>query len=285
MTVKSDLIDLSQYTWERTRNGLADLGDEEYLWEPAPGCWTVRDDGRGGAIVDRTLTAPSPSPFTTLAWRIAHLIDVYGSERNQSWLDVQPPVDAVNQLAEPGWRTSMSASVALELLDAGAAYWHAALDETTDESLALTIGPRGGPYAESSRAAFVLHQVDEAIHHGAEASMMRDLYALLGPHASPRVEPEFATLAEEPDGVARAADLGRWDLVRQLVEVGAPVTSLGRGALHHAASLGDLDMVRLLVEKGAPLDALDPEWNATPTGWAEAFGRHHVVDYLRGLGD
>lgn len=283
MTVKSDLIDLSQYTWERTRNRLAGLEDDEYLWEPAPGCWTVRDDGRRGAVVDRILGETPDSPFTTLAWRVAHLIDVYGSERNQHWLHVETSIGAINPSSDPQWRTSTSAASALELLDAAAAYWHAVLQETTDESLALEIGERGGPYASASRAAFVLHQVDEAIHHGAEASMMRDLYALLGPRATPRAEPQFEALLAAPDGVAKAADLGRWDLVRQLVDAGADVDSPGRGALHHAAALGDLELVRLLIEKGAPLDRQDPEWNATPLGWAEFFGRSTVIEYLRSL--
>ena len=39
------------------------------------------------------------------------------------------------------------------------------------------IGPIAGPYANSERIGFVIHTMDELIHHGAEVGVMRDLYA------------------------------------------------------------------------------------------------------------
>ena len=36
--VKRELVDLSDGVWRRTRTRLEGLGDEEYFWEPAPGC-------------------------------------------------------------------------------------------------------------------------------------------------------------------------------------------------------------------------------------------------------
>lgn len=35
------------YVVDRLRRRLADLGDEEYLWEPAPGSYTIRPDANG----------------------------------------------------------------------------------------------------------------------------------------------------------------------------------------------------------------------------------------------
>jgi hypothetical protein len=45
--VKRELVDLSNEAWRRTRARIDGLTDEEYFWEPAPGCWTIRqrDDG------------------------------------------------------------------------------------------------------------------------------------------------------------------------------------------------------------------------------------------------
>ena len=43
--MKDDLVGLSDFTWQRTRSRLNGLSDEEYFWEPMPGCWTVRDRG------------------------------------------------------------------------------------------------------------------------------------------------------------------------------------------------------------------------------------------------
>jgi hypothetical protein len=52
-----------------------------------------------------------------------------------------------------------------------------ALAGCTDESLAAPIGPSAGFYADGSRRSFALHILDELIHHGAEAALLRDLYA------------------------------------------------------------------------------------------------------------
>ena len=42
---------------------------------------------------------------------------------------------------------------------------------------ALPCGPAEGPYADLPLAALVLHINREAIHHGAEIALLRDLYA------------------------------------------------------------------------------------------------------------
>ena len=44
--------------------------DEEYFWQPVPNCWTVHPDGS----IDFVYPQPSPVPFTTIAWRMAHVI-------------------------------------------------------------------------------------------------------------------------------------------------------------------------------------------------------------------
>src|SRR4029453_14098156 len=38
----------------RLRGRLEGLGDEEYFWEPVPGCWTVRRDPSGAGGADYT---------------------------------------------------------------------------------------------------------------------------------------------------------------------------------------------------------------------------------------
>ena len=38
------------------------------------------------------------------------------------------------------------------------------------------IGPVGGDNSDGTRAGYVLHMLDEFIHHGAEISLLRDLY-------------------------------------------------------------------------------------------------------------
>jgi len=73
------LLDQLAFGWEvqflpRTEG----LTDAEYLWEPALGCWSVRlgEDGRWRQdLADRE---PNLPPFTTIAWRLAHIATVFG---------------------------------------------------------------------------------------------------------------------------------------------------------------------------------------------------------------
>lgn len=42
VAVKQELVDLSGEVWRRLRSRFEGLTDAEYLWEPAPGCWSLR---------------------------------------------------------------------------------------------------------------------------------------------------------------------------------------------------------------------------------------------------
>ncbi len=55
------------------RPRLAGLTDQEYLWEPVEGCWSVRPIGNGKYMADYQWPEPSPPPVTTIAWRMSHL--------------------------------------------------------------------------------------------------------------------------------------------------------------------------------------------------------------------
>jgi hypothetical protein len=58
---RSDIIELSDYVYERTRSRLARLTDEEYFWEPAPGCCTIRR-ADPGCVTSIYMTVPSRRP-------------------------------------------------------------------------------------------------------------------------------------------------------------------------------------------------------------------------------
>jgi hypothetical protein len=54
------------------------LDDQEYLWEPVDGCWSVRRRPDGHWTPDlgprgSTWTPEDPPPVTTIAWRLWHL--------------------------------------------------------------------------------------------------------------------------------------------------------------------------------------------------------------------
>jgi uncharacterized damage-inducible protein DinB len=144
MTELTDLLGLSRYAYGRLRERLAGLTEQEYRWEPGPG-------------------------VSTLAWRMEHIADLLAEDRNATWLGVPGrPV--------PG-RTPITAVDGLEKLDAAIALWLDVLAAVPLESLGEPIGAVAGPYGNDSRRSFVLHVLDELIHHGAEVALLRDLWA------------------------------------------------------------------------------------------------------------
>jgi hypothetical protein len=69
------LLDQLDEVYDRLRRRVADLTEVEYFWEPVPECWTVRRDGSGMWVNDYEEPDPDPPPFTTIAWRLAHIAD------------------------------------------------------------------------------------------------------------------------------------------------------------------------------------------------------------------
>jgi hypothetical protein len=64
------------------RRDSGSLSDEEYLWEPAPGAWSIRRHseassprpfGPGEWVLDGARDDPDPTPVATIAWRLGHL--------------------------------------------------------------------------------------------------------------------------------------------------------------------------------------------------------------------
>ena len=95
-------------------------------------------------------------------------------DRNGPWLG--QPVPPRTRTDAPG-----TAADALAALDRAYAAWSTVLAGTTDESLSRPIGEIAGRYGPDTRRSFVLHVVDELIHHGAECALLRDLYAAARP--------------------------------------------------------------------------------------------------------
>ncbi len=171
--VKASLMQLSEYTWERTWVRLDGLTDEEYLWEPVPGGWTVRlaDDG---VFHPDWVAAVDPPPFTNIAWRMCHLIRCYGERRNREWLGFST-VGRPDRF-EVTAPAPVTAADALASLAAAYSEWTTVLDMVSDQTLEEKLGPIAGPYADADKGGFVLHMLDEFIHHGAEISLLRDLW-------------------------------------------------------------------------------------------------------------
>lgn len=173
------LVDQLEFHWTgQLRPRLAGLTDEEYFWEPAPGAWSVRPRGTshaavqagiGAFTVDFAFPEPDPPPVTTIAWRLAHLIvGVFGARVAGHFGG--PPAQY------PTWDYAGTAAEALRQLDATHDAWIAGVRTLDDAALAAACGPAEGPWADRSMATLVLHINREAIHHGAEIALLRDLH-------------------------------------------------------------------------------------------------------------
>lgn len=168
---RADLIALSDYVYGRTRDRLDGLTDTEYFWEPVPNCWTIRPVGSDKYQADDSDSPGSP-PFTTIAWRLWHLVECYGGIRNPQWLGIERQ-PAGFERDDPAPAT---ATEAITVLERAHAFWQAVLHELPADTWWEPLGPVAGPYAEDDKASLVLHQLDEQIHHGAELGVLRDLY-------------------------------------------------------------------------------------------------------------
>ncbi|MFI6227209.1 DinB family protein [Micromonospora echinospora] len=174
-----------QIAWHWTnhlRPRLDGLTDDEYFWEPTPDCWNVRPRGTGTApvlggsgamTIDFAMPEPDPTPFTTIAWRLGHVIVGVLAVRNAAHFG-RAPTDYQS------FEYAATAAGALAQLDAEYATWLAGVESLGETGLARPCGEAEGPYAEHPMAALVLHINRELIHHLAEVCLLRDLYLHTG---------------------------------------------------------------------------------------------------------
>jgi hypothetical protein len=150
------------------------LGDDEFFWEPVPGCWTVhrRDehraasaDGSGEWVIDYEVPNPDPAPVTTIAWRLVHVAAV----NVLYWDYAFGPATATFDLELPGTA-------------AGAARWLAESQRAIADAIAGIGDPDlDRPCRTNWGDVWPLHRIVgtltvEQLHHGAEISLLRDLY-------------------------------------------------------------------------------------------------------------
>ncbi len=164
--------DLMRTLWadscDHMRMLVAGLDDGEFFWEPCADCWTVRPDpaAPGGWIMDYPFPPPDPPPVTTIAWRLLHIA-------HGNWIYWEHAFG-------PGRRTFVdlethhTAAGAVTDLVASQEPVTAALREIDDEGLDRPCRRlEGDPWPARRILATLLN---EQVHHGAEISLLRDLY-------------------------------------------------------------------------------------------------------------
>jgi hypothetical protein len=174
-----ELASQLEWHWDnQLRPRLRGLTDDEYFWAPAADCWTISRCGQSGAPIsvgageftmDYALPPPEPAPVTTIAWRLAHLIVAVFGMRNASHFG--GPAVGYETFSYAG-----TAAAALAQLDDAYAGWINGVRGLGADGLAEPCGPAEGPFADYPMAGLVLHIHREAIHHGAEIALLRDLY-------------------------------------------------------------------------------------------------------------
>ena len=173
--VGAAVLRASDQAWERLAARLAGLTDDEHLWEPVPDCWSLRraddgvwrldgDGGDGGPA-----GAPDPPPFTTLAWRLAHVRLSFIGFGDRMFRDGATTLQDVP--------FSPDAGGALRALhEDWRSWWREPLGALDEAAWSRPIGSAFGVWASSSTTDLALHVLDELVHHGGEVGVLRDLY-------------------------------------------------------------------------------------------------------------
>jgi hypothetical protein len=169
---------LDFYMHAHLRPRLQGLTDDEYFWEPVDGCWSVRRGRDGKWFIESSWPdpEPTPTPVTTIAWRLCHIAVMnlgtrasafFGDEslRGISMFDPrhEPPV--------PG-----TAREAIDLLNDVYERWRDGLESLGDDGFLQPLGPIGDTFADDPMASLALHVNRETMHHGGEIGVLRDLY-------------------------------------------------------------------------------------------------------------
>jgi hypothetical protein len=151
----------------RLRDRLEGLSDEEFFWEPVPGCWTVRADERGHWSADYPEPPhPEPPPFTTIAWRLVHVAECKLMYHEYAF--------GPAKLTWPEINSAHTAADAIHALKQGHELLERDLRGLTDADLEQ---PRKTNWGEEWPAWKIFWtMIHHDLHHGGEIGALRDLY-------------------------------------------------------------------------------------------------------------
>lgn len=162
--VSDVILDSMDRMFGQLEQRLEGMSADEYLWEPAPGAWSVRPTEQGPLIDGAGVREIEPAPVTTIAWRMWHIamdcFDDYTRRFNGDHSDAPAiwtldPTEALSTMQEK---------------------WSAYRAEISGRDFWEELGPNWEHWAPSSVADMAMHASNEMVHHGAEVGLLRDLY-------------------------------------------------------------------------------------------------------------
>ena len=156
--------------WGVIEPNIRDLTDDEYFWEPAPNCWSVRRRselasmdawGRGDYAVETSFDGSQEPATTTIAWRLLHAYDCFRDYASRAF--GHGPLDW-NDIEIPG-----SAAVATRMMNDAVDEVRRYLEGTDSVLFGL----------EDGRPHWLLldRGLVEWIHHCAEIGVLRTMFA------------------------------------------------------------------------------------------------------------
>lgn len=156
--------------YDRLVRRLGGLTDEEYLWQPVPDCWTIRQDDQGEWRADYEVN-PDPPPFTTIGWRLVHIADCKLMYHEWAF--------GARRLTFPDLVAPATAAGAVDRLREGQALLRAELASLDDDGLDRPVLTNWGEQWPAWRIFWTM--IDHDAAHGAEIGCVRDLYRLSDP--------------------------------------------------------------------------------------------------------
>jgi hypothetical protein len=172
------LVGQVDFYWEtHLRPRLDGLTDEEYFWEPASDCWSLRSRQDGTWRMDRAQPARPDGPLTTIAWRMTHLsVEVFESRYRAFFGGEGPTMFSPAERILAAGDLPATAHAAVTYLERAFIRWRDAVAGLDGAGLRAPLGPKGAEFAEFPMAELVLHLNRETMHHGGEICLLRDLY-------------------------------------------------------------------------------------------------------------
>ncbi|MCX6045765.1 MAG: DinB family protein [Chloroflexi bacterium] len=172
------LLDQYDTSYAMLRERLDGITDAEYFWEPVAHGWSVRRRaeatttarGKGEWVFENDGTDPTPAPFTTIAWRLCHVV---AGQMTRCDYTFGTKSLSENEIEFPG-----SAAEALAFLESSHQAWRAGLATLTDADLDV-VGLSSYPDGLDTQLPFgpLLWWTNrELIHHGGEIGLLRDLW-------------------------------------------------------------------------------------------------------------